>query len=140
MITFKIKNLSYRSELEFICNCSFSELEKLVKKRKIDMSQSNLDFSRDDADGITIPTNSPYGIVWCRNVSYTPIGMAILFHEIEHFRNNILRSAGLELTVDTEEAYTYFGTEIIEKVLTRYDKEKKKLTKKVNEVQNNDSK
>ena len=130
MITFTLRNLSYRSTLEVIIDSDLSELVKLVKKRKI----LNVGTLSDDSDGYTITTTSQYGIVWVRNFSYTPEGIATLVHEMEHYRNNILRSSGIELSEETEEAYTYFGTEIIERILTKYEQEKTKLAKKVTKI------
>ena len=125
MINFTIRNLSYRATLEVLMDCDLSELVKLVKKRKI----INTGELSNDSDGYAITTTSQYGIIWIRNFSYIPTSIATMVHEIEHYRNNILRSAGIELSEETEEAYTYIGTEIIEKVLTKNEKEVAKVLK-----------
>lgn len=59
-------------------------------------------------EGITFSVSGEVGtIIHITKPPTTPETIAVLIHEISHATNRILRDAGISLTAETEEAYTY---------------------------------
>jgi len=57
--------------------------------------------------------------MWLRDFQWRIMDLGLLVHEIFHYMNWVLDDIGLELTKESEEAYTYFYQAVYQDVLEK---------------------
>lgn len=93
----------YRADICFSLCQTEEEIKLLLKK----FTFKNKDFEIGDLGrAIRLDDAGPY-LIWVKNYPSTITDLTVLLHEIHHITNMILWDRGLELTKDSEEAFTY---------------------------------
>lgn len=80
------------------------DLKGFCKTKKIEYKWKEVD---DQTEGLTLFTDSDIVIISMDYVPTDSHGYSVLQHEIFHAVSFTLRSVGINLTEDTEEAYAY---------------------------------
>lgn len=123
----------YRQDICVVINGQFSDAEKLLTKFKSKASEENLKHIKEErekdkesynyfheigAGKAQCYTELPYGYVIV--VSHTDSWIETIdpvIHECLHITSHILRRAGIQLTSETEEAYTYLQAKMVKDIM-----------------------
>jgi hypothetical protein len=134
----------YNQNCIVICNGTFEDAEKIFRRNKENANaRENLEHIEKEREhypkdfrpkmgDATLFTKLPNGYVMMFNKedSYVSTTGSIV-HESLHLVHYVLRRARLELTEESEEAYTYLLTDIVEEIIGNiWEEKKKKLPKK----------
>jgi len=123
--TYIIPVTIYRYDIILITGKEDECIEYLVNKFEFDKDYLSKSINL-EANGTTICTDHSIVFCWVKNLNNNY--NIDLIHELDHAANFILRSVGINHTVESEEAYSYLKTYIQELTfsLIESDKQKKK--------------
>jgi len=131
-IVFIINLEPYSQECIVVCNGNFSDAIKELKKHKSDNAIITLKHIEENKDKYTddhhktksghacLYTELPSGYVMIidhLNSWVDTVGLIV--HESLHLTHYVLHRAGIELTKESEEAYTYLLEETVEKICAK---------------------
>ena len=109
-------------------NGEFKDAFDVFKKFKNKNAKENTDFVLKNKDDYFKPytglgclyTELPNGYVMCiKHLDSWISTVGLVAHESLHLTHYILRRAGIELTKESEEAFTYLQEDIIKKILNK---------------------
>lgn len=138
---FKIADSIYSSRLWVVVNCSFYDVSNWYNKRYDKYLEQS-----DDVDGFhAVCYTKKHGIehlVWTKTFDWEIYEEAILAHEILHFVFSVLGDAGMRLTPESGEAYTYFFQKTFQDCLqkmglTNYEKLASKIKREARKKKKN---
>lgn len=118
-----IKEPIYQTHVHFIFDTqkekAFSHLKKYINPLNFDMHWTKAGFTYCDTDNhdyfIVLPnTKNKWGLA------------TIIAHESLHVTSKVLRGKGIKLSDESEEAFTYYQTWILQSLLDIYNKHKKR--------------
>jgi hypothetical protein len=131
-IVFVLELEPYNQNCIVICNGTFNDAIKIFKKNKINSnalaSLKEIESKKDDypadfkvkKDNGTLFTKLPAGYVMMFNHQDGWIStVGTVAHEVIHLSHYVLQKAGLMLSSDSEEAFTYFSENVLEKILRK---------------------
>ncbi len=121
----------YSQQVIVVCNGQVSDAVKLLKKQKSKNAQETIDYIESHAaeykdeyklnSGTAyIYTELPKGyIILVSHQDSWVATTALVVHECLHLVFTVLKRAGMELSGDSEEAYTYLQQRLICEILNR---------------------
>ena len=74
-------------------------------------------FPEDDSDGESVETEEGKFLIWIEPYDDSPEWYAVLTHEVMHTTFEILKSIGISLRDESEEAYTYYADSLIRQAI-----------------------
>lgn len=122
----------YNIDCIVVCNGQVSDALKLLKRinksdtgnKVVDIIEKNKDDYKDDfilytnTGRLYTELDGPYIMIVSHSNNWIKTTGAVS-HECNHLSHYVLRNAGIELTKDTEEAYTYLQQDLLEKVIKK---------------------
>lgn len=117
--SFKIEVDLYNQRVRLLVTKDYDEVEKFIRKKWKD---KNWTVENDDCEGNLFwhPDYAP--IIHIHKKPKTPFQKGILAHEIFHCTSFLLRAAGLKLTEESEEAFSYLHGFLTEKIWEKLEK------------------
>lgn len=130
-MVFVIEAEPFRQECVVVCNGQFSDAIKLIRKHKTKSAQMIVDEYENNKD--SFPDNYEIGNGSACLYTTLPKGYVMLLshqgdwisttrlvmHECLHLTHYVLKRAGITLTEESEESYTYLQEHLVEQVLRK---------------------
>ena len=107
-------------------NLSPETLEEILIQEKVEIWDEMKEPLKDQA-GLCYTFDNQVILVRLKDIPKDPITIAVLNHELSHATISVLRTAGLNLTEASEEAYTYHTEWLIREVLNAFWQKKKSV-------------
>ena len=120
----------YKQEIVVVINGQFSDAVDFFKTLTSKAAKNNLEYiSKTDGFDETVEMNTGCAQTW----TTLPHGFVVILshqdnwidsvelvaHECLHLTHYVLRNAGITLTKESEEAYTYLQCDLIKKILSK---------------------
>lgn len=127
----KIKDPLYGQDISLVVNCSHEDLRRYLK-RKYEFDLDPSPFAAGEYFVLENKTEARRrSFVWCKSFNWTAVDQSVLAHELLHLTFGILEHAGLEVTDDSDEAYTYLFEELFLRTWVRLSKLHPEHAKKI---------
>lgn len=126
---FVINAIPYKQDIIVGINTDFKGIVKFLKKVGNKQAQQNVEYIENnlkdekglegDSQGVTYP-NMPIGfMVLLKHLDDWSDTVAVVSHECLHLTHYIARNAGLTLSQESEEAYTYLQAYLLREIIKK---------------------
>lgn len=120
---FIIENDTYKQDILCCFNMTSEEVLKILKKKHSKLTEEDIellndkDFQKNSVDGTMYKLEQGFVISLKWHKDSFRANLCVAMHEIMHITHYILRDLRIPLKENTEEAYTYLFTSLMEKFL-----------------------